>query len=141
MSGTRRKIQYALALEPIGRGETPVGGDQGTEPFVATPEPESPAATEHLMAEVCNRENLERAWKRVRGNKGGPGVDGMTLGDATDYLHEHWPGIRSRLLDGTYQPRVLGPDPRIKRVEIQAALRQAQEAGSESSACLASSTG
>ena len=112
MNGTRRKIQYALALEPIGRGETPVGGDQGTEPFVATPEPESPAATEHLMEEVCDRENLERAWQRVRGNKGGPGVDGMTIDDATDYLREHWPSIRSRLLDGTYQPQP------VKRVEI-----------------------
>ena len=112
MSGTRQKIQYALALEPMGRGETPVGGDQGTEPFAATPAPESPAAAEQLMEEVCDRENLERAWKRVRGNKGGPGVDGMTIDDATDYLREHWPSIRSRLLKGTYQPQP------VKRVEI-----------------------
>ena len=68
MSGTRQKIQYALALEPMDRGEPPVGGDQGTEPFAATPEPESPAAAEQQMEEVCDRENLERAWKRVRGN-------------------------------------------------------------------------
>ncbi len=112
MSGTRQKIQYALALEPMGRGETPVGGDQGTEPFAATPTPESPAAAEHLMEEVCDRENLERAWKRVRGNKGGPGVDGMTIDDARDHLREHWPSIRSRLLEGTYQPQP------VKRIEI-----------------------
>ena len=64
------------------------------------------------MEEVCDRENLERAWKRVRRNKGGPGVDGMTIDDATDDLREHWPSIRSRLLDGTYQPQP------VKRVEI-----------------------
>ena len=38
-----RQIQYSLALEPVDRGETPVSGYQGTEPFVAKPAPESPA--------------------------------------------------------------------------------------------------
>src|ERR1700737_731543 len=111
MSGKRQKIQYALALEPAGQGETPVSGYQGTEPFVAKPTTESPAA-EQLMEEVCERENLVRAWKRVRRNKGSPGVDGMTIDDAKDYLREHWPGIRSQLLAGTYQPQP------VKRVEI-----------------------
>ena len=64
------------------------------------------------MEEVCDRENLERAWKRVRRNKGSPGVDGMTIDDAKDYLREHWPSIRSQLLEGTYQPQP------VKRVEI-----------------------
>src|ERR1700720_708257 len=112
MSGKRQQIQYLLALEPGGRGEPPVGGHQGAEPFVAKPAPESSAVTEQLMEEVCNRENLVRAWKRVRQNKGGPGVDGMTINDAKDYLREHWPSIRSQLLAGTYQPRP------VKRVEI-----------------------
>ena len=40
------------------------------------------------MEEVCDRENLVRAWKRVRGNKGSPGVDGMTIDGARDYLRE-----------------------------------------------------
>src|ERR1700730_17463015 len=111
MSGKRQKIQYSLALEPVGQGETPVSGYQGTEPFVAKPTTESPAA-EQLMEEVCERENLLRAWKRVRRNKGSPGVDGMTIDDAKDYLREHWPGIRSQLLAGTYQPQP------VKRVEI-----------------------
>ena len=98
MSGTRQKIQYSLALEPVERGETPVSGYQGAEPFVAKPAPQSPALTEPLMEEVCDRENLVRAWKRVRRNKGSPGMDGMTIDDAKDYLREHWPSIRSQLL-------------------------------------------
>jgi len=80
--------------------------------LVAKPGPESPALVEQLMEEVCGRENLERAWKRVQRNKGGPGVDGMTIDDAKDYLREHWPGIRAQLLEGTYQPQP------VKRVEI-----------------------
>src|SRR5689334_11105554 len=112
MSGKRQTIQYSLALEPVDQGETRVSGYKGTEPFVAKPTPESPASAEQLMEEVCSRENLVRAWKRVRRNKGSPGVDGMTIDDARDYLREHWPSIRSQLLDGIYQPQP------VKRVEI-----------------------
>src|SRR5260221_7663262 len=112
MSGKRQKIQSSLALEPKGRGETPVSGYQGTEPIVAKPTTESPACAEQLMEEVCDRGNLERAWRRVRSNKGGPGVDGMTIDDAKDYLRKHWPDIRSQLLEGIYQPQP------VKRVEI-----------------------
>src|SRR6516162_6112402 len=112
MNGTRQQIQYSLALEQADQGEAPVTGHQRTEPFVAKPAPESSAVTEQLMEEVCDRENLVTAWKRVRQNKGGPGVDGMTIDDAKDYLREHWPSIRSQLLAGTYQPQP------VKRVEI-----------------------
>src|SRR5271163_3170761 len=112
MSGKRQKTQYSLALEPQGRGETPVSGHPRAEPFVAKPAPESPAVTEQLMEEVCDGENLQSAWKRVRRNQGSPGVDGMTIDDATGYLREHWPSTRSQLLDGTYQPKP------VKRVEI-----------------------
>ncbi len=112
MSGKRQKIQYSLALEPQGRGETPVSGHPRAEPLAAKPAPKSPAVTEQLMEEVCDGENLQSAWKRVRRNQGSPGVDGMTIDDAKDYLREHWPNIRSRLLDGTYQPQP------VKRVEI-----------------------
>ena len=110
MSGKRRNIQYSLALEPRSRGEALGSGSGGTEPLVAKPGPESPALAEQLMEEVCDRENLERAWKRVQRNKAG--VDGMTIDDAKAYLREHWPGIRVQLLKGTYQPQP------VKRVEI-----------------------
>jgi RNA-directed DNA polymerase len=112
MSGLRQNIQQALAREPIERGEAPIAGGPGAEPVVAVAEPESPAATMHLMEKVCERENLVRAWQRVRGNKGAPGVDGMTIDDAKSYLREHWPDIRSQLLAGAYRPQP------VKRVEI-----------------------
>ena len=68
-----------------------------------------------LMQEVVNRENVIRAWKRVRANKGSPGIDGMTVDELTDYLREHWPRIRVELLTGEYRPQpvkeVLIPKP------------------------------
>jgi RNA-directed DNA polymerase len=112
MNGLRQKIQRTLARAPDERGETPIGGDLGVESVMAAAEPESPAATLHRMEEVCERENLVRAWQRVQENKGAPGVDGMTIDDAKSYLCEHWPEIRSQLLAGTYQPQP------VKRVEI-----------------------
>jgi len=115
MSGMRQKIQYEqrlLAFASEERGATPNADRKGTEPLTAKRSPESPAEEERLMEEVCDRENLEIAWKRVRGNKGSPGVDGLTIDDTVDYLREHWPIIRDQLLGGTYQPQP------VKRVEI-----------------------
>jgi RNA-directed DNA polymerase len=115
MSGMRQKIQHKqllLAFASVGRVENQDTEDKGIEPLMAKPALESPAEEERLMEEVCDRQNLEIAWKRVRGNKGSPGVDGMTIDAAVEYLREHWPTIRSQLLDGTYQPQP------VRRVEI-----------------------
>jgi group II intron reverse transcriptase/maturase len=56
------------------------------------------------MELVVERDNLRRALKRVRQNKGGPGIDGMCVEHLSEYLSENWEGIRRRLLAGTYQP-------------------------------------
>lgn len=115
MSGKRQKTQYTqlhLAFAAEGRGETSDAERPGTEPLAAKRTPERPALEEGLMEEICQRENLERAWKRVRENKGSPGVDGLTIDETVDYLREHWPTIREQLLAGTYTPQP------VKRVEI-----------------------
>jgi RNA-directed DNA polymerase len=112
MSGMRPKTQDHLASPTGHRGEPPGTERGGTEPPVARRETQSPAFDERLMEEVCERDNLERAWQRVRENKGGPGVDGMTIEAAVGYLREHWPTFRDQLLQGTYQPQP------VKRVEI-----------------------
>ena len=103
MSGKQQK--NPRASEPEGRGEPPASGYWRAEPPAAKPALESPAWTEQLMEEVCNRENLQSAWKRVRSNKGAPGVDGMTVDNARDYLREHWPGIRAGLTEPTSRNR------------------------------------
>ena len=129
MNGKRQKIQCSVALEPAGEGETFSGSSPRAEPFAANPATESPASAEQLMEEVCSRENLETAWKRVRRNKGGPGVDGMTIDAAKDYLREQWPNIRSNC---STEP--------ISRSRSNGWKSPSRTAGSENSACLASST-
>jgi len=57
------------------------------------------------MEAVLSRSNLQAALKRVRSNKGSPGIDGMTVEELPGWLREHWPGVRERLRAGTYQPR------------------------------------
>lgn len=58
-----------------------------------------------LMEEVVEKANLKAALKRVRQNKGGPGIDAMTVGELPDYLKREWGRIREELLSGTYRPR------------------------------------
>ena len=56
------------------------------------------------MVKVCERRNLQAALKRVRKNKGSPGIDRMTVDELPEHLRAHWPALREQLLTGTYQP-------------------------------------
>ena len=94
------------------RGEAPKDLPEGTESFAGKRGTESPAIAEQLMEEVCERGNCKQALKRVKANKGSPGVDGMTVDDLPGYLKQHWPAIREQLLSGTYVPQP------VRRVEI-----------------------
>jgi RNA-directed DNA polymerase len=67
---------------------------------------------EMLLEEVLRRENMLRALKRVRSNKGAPGIDGMTVEELVPYLITEWPCIRDELLKETYQPAP------VRQVEI-----------------------
>ena len=57
-----------------------------------------------LLGQALARENMAAAWKRVKANKGGAGVDGRTVSDTGEWLKSAWPDIRTRLLDGSYRP-------------------------------------
>lgn len=68
-----------------------------------------------LLGAVLARENLQRALKRVRANKGAAGVDGLDIDQTVSLLRTDWPAIRESLLKGTYRPqpvrRVMIPKP------------------------------
>ncbi len=86
----RQNIQMRLAFAEGDWGEAPRASREGTEVSVAMCAPESPAADECLMEEVCERENLKGALKRVRANRGSPDVDGMRVQELLGYLKKHW---------------------------------------------------
>ncbi len=114
MSDKRQKnqLQKVLAFTGEGRSEAPKAPREGTESLTAKCETESPAGEEQRMEEVCGRENCQQALRRVKANKGSPGIDGMKVSELPDYLKQHWPAIREQLLSGTYRPQP------VRRVEI-----------------------
>jgi hypothetical protein len=76
----QQNIQTQLDFSFALTGEAREAGREGTESSRVTSGFESPARTDRLMEEVCERENLKEALERVKANKGSPGVDGMTVG-------------------------------------------------------------
>jgi RNA-directed DNA polymerase len=111
-SDMRQNIQTELDFSSAPTGEAREAGREETEAPPVASDPESPASTNRLMEEVCERENLKEALRRVKANKGSAGVDGMTVGGIADYLRQHWLAIREQLLNGTYEPKP------VRRVEI-----------------------
>jgi group II intron reverse transcriptase/maturase len=65
-----------------------------------------------LLGAALTRENLQRAFKRVRANKGAAGVDGLDIDQTALHLKTHWSVIREQLLSGTYRPSA------VRRVTI-----------------------
>jgi RNA-directed DNA polymerase len=107
----RQKSKW-MELPLESRGEAPSVQRSGEAGRAAKGETGSGVGHEELMELVVGRENCLRALKRVRQNKGSPGVDGMRVGDLPTYLAENWVEIREQLLTGTYQPMP------VRRVEI-----------------------
>lgn len=68
-----------------------------------------------LLQAALTRENLQAAWKRVKANKGGAGVDGLDIEQTAQLLRTSWLQTRQALLAGTYRPapvrRVMIPKP------------------------------
>ena len=130
MSDKRQKnqLQRLLAFAVEGRSEAPKTRWEGTESLTANGATESPAGTKQLMEEVCDRENLKRALRRVKANKGSPGIDGMKVGELPGYLKQHWPVLREQLLSGTYQPQpgkrveIAKPDGGVRKLGIPTVL-------------------
>ena len=76
-------------------------------------EAEKEISCEHpLFSKILESENLREAWRRVRANKGAPGIDGMGVGDFPEFYRKYWDEIRAKLEDGSYQPSP------VKRVHI-----------------------
>jgi RNA-directed DNA polymerase len=104
----------SMAEMPESHRKVVAGSHEDTErvrqTFVAGKE-ETSSKTLKLIEQVVGRENLKQALKRVRANKGSPGIDGMTVDELVPYLKAHWPRLREELLSAAYKPQpVLGVD-------------------------------
>jgi RNA-directed DNA polymerase len=97
--------------------ENPTGG-MPMERVVDQPTPE-----QHLLERILSRANMEQAWKRVKANKGKPGVDGITIEQFPDHTRTHWKIIRESLKTGNCKPLP------VKRVEIPKATGGTRQLG------------
>jgi RNA-directed DNA polymerase len=57
-----------------------------------------------LLEAILDKDNLERAWKRVRANKGAPGMDGMTVTEFPTFARAQLPRIMEWIREGRYKP-------------------------------------
>jgi RNA-directed DNA polymerase len=89
-----------LLLE--GRGEAPRVEQSGE--AIPAAQGDERSGVGGLMEQVVERDNLKRALKRVRSNKGSAGIDGMRVEELPEYLRGNWERIRAELLAGGYQP-------------------------------------
>ena len=65
-----------------------------------------------LLEEILSPDNLNKAYKRVKSNKGAHGVDGMEVEDLLQYLKDNGEELTQSILDGKYRPNP------VRRVEI-----------------------
>jgi len=100
-AGNRRKSSH----KGTGRGEALEVRNAGAESNTVKSDKES-LASERLLEEVLNKENLERALKRVIANRGAPGVDGMTVEEFPRYLRDNWMSIKVKLTSDSYRPKL-----------------------------------
>ena len=77
----------------------------------------------HLLAQALTRENLQRAWQRVRQNGGSAGVDGLSIAETAEWLKRHWPEVKAALLAERYRPSP------VRRVMIRKAGGGERELG------------
>ena len=72
-----------------------------------------PTSNVNLLTQALSPDNLNRAWKRVRANKGAPGIDGLATDDFVAYFKAHGHGLIEEIRQGRYQPYP------VKRVYIE----------------------
>lgn len=92
-----------------------LGGNVGVPSISPKPERGRNGVNEYasgLLEKILHRDNMNLAYKRVKGNKGSHGVDGMTVNELLQFLKQNGNQIRQSILVGTYKPQP------VRRVEI-----------------------
>lgn len=79
---------------------------------VARLETERQDGAENLLEAILDRNNLNKAYLKVKKNGGSAGIDGMTIEEMLPYLKEHREELLKAIRNGKYKPKP------VKRVEI-----------------------
>jgi len=64
-------------------------------------------STDNILESILSRDNMRLAFKRVKENKGSPGIDNMTVEELSSYLKENWQSIKEQILEGKYKPNAI----------------------------------
>jgi RNA-directed DNA polymerase len=96
-------LQASLRHGVSGKGGTGAGTCEERQSPAAWTEPL--ALTHMMMEQVASSANLNQAYKRVKANKGAPGVDGMTVADLRGWIADNRERLIVSLLDGSYRPQ------------------------------------
>ncbi len=110
LGDVKRQKAKQLELPLGGEGEAPMAR-RSVEASTAMHGDER-SRNHRWMEQVVEYGNLRTAVKRVRQNKGSPGIDGMRVEELESWLEGNWEKLREELLEGTYQPEA------VKRMEI-----------------------
>ena len=94
------------------RDSTECEGYAGAQSAVQPGNEETAGRSQNLLEAILYRDNLNRAYKRVKANKGAPGVDGMTVEEALSWLKEHGKEMTEAIRSGKYKPTA------VRRKEI-----------------------
>ena len=94
------------------RDSTECEGYAGAQSAVQPGNEETAGRSQNLLEAILYRDNLNRAYKRVKANKGAPGVDGMTVEEAFPWLKEHGKEMTEAIRRGKYKPTA------VRRKEI-----------------------
>lgn len=101
-------MKTALHQMPAQAGRVPAGQgealSEGISDEAGFPRHATKNTGQALLVQVLARENMQRAWKRVKANKGAAGVDGRDIAETGRYLVNALPTIRNALMAGTYRP-------------------------------------
>ena len=68
--------------------------------------------TDSLLEQILHKDNLNKAYKKVKSNKGAGGIDGMSVDELLGFLIANQKHLIQQIKDGKYKPNP------VRRVEI-----------------------
>jgi RNA-directed DNA polymerase len=57
-----------------------------------------------VLEKIVSKDNMNRAFKKVKSNKGASGIDGMEVTELKFYLENHGATLREQIISCKYKP-------------------------------------